>query len=334
MPNATYAHITPRASNDAKLKAADVKGKSKGKGKEKERVVDEEERLQSRPTSRAASLKDMGLGVVPPGDDDGDWDDEDDANSEFRSALQSGTTTPLSHPADPRGEHGYWSTFRPEDVAPVGESSTPHMHAHSPKAPGSARGSLVNFSLNTPVRANTGLPPTGTDENAPPSVVAKSGKMRNAMRFTSKILPHRHGTVSVPQKEPEAAEVPVPTMTNEMLAGTLPVMILKTWLDRDEDGHRAVPVLLGNLRFRIGDSVGLRQGGRHTGREMFKIECEYGDGAIKWVVYRELRDFLMLHAHYKAANLGTRMTGLRSSRRVEMPEFPRNCKSRKQTLSC
>ncbi|WWD04615.1 hypothetical protein V865_002686 [Kwoniella europaea PYCC6329] len=115
------------------------------------------------------------------------------------------------------------------------------------------------------------------------------------------------------------ASIPV---TTELFAGQLPVMIMKTWLDRDEDGHRAVPVLLGNLRFRVGDSVGLRPGGE-TGKEMFKLECEYGDGAVKWVIYRELRDFLSLHAHYKAANFGTSVAGLRASRRVEIPDFPR-----------
>jgi len=129
-------------------------------------------------------------------------------------------------------------------------------------------------------------------------------------------------------------------VTTELLAGQLPVMILKTWLDRDDEGHRAVPVLLGNLRFRVGDSVGLKAG-RETGKEMFKVECEYGDGVVKWVsydgqlveqsegaadekvIYRELRDFLSLHAHYKAANFGTSVAGLRTSRRVEIPEFPR-----------
>ena len=59
-------------------------------------------------------------------------------------------------------------------------------------------------------------------------------------------------------------------------------MMLKTWLDRDEDGNKAVPVLIGNLRFRVGDSVGSRVG-RETGKEMFKLECEYGDGIVKWV---------------------------------------------------
>ena len=71
-------------------------------------------------------------------------------------------------------------------------------------------------------------------------------------------------------------------ITTELLAGQLPVMMLKTWLDRDEDGRKAVPVLLGNMRFRVGDSVGLREGNA-SGREMFKVECEYGDGAVRWV---------------------------------------------------
>ncbi|KAL7424031.1 Phospholipase D1 [Cryptotrichosporon argae] len=142
----------------------------------------------------------------------------------------------------------------------------------------------------------------------------------------SRVVPARaaSGSAGGPAKVSALAPTAVASLlvTTELLAGQLPVMILKTWLDRDEDGNKAVPVLLGSLRFRVGDSVGLRQGGQ-TGREMFKIECEYGDGAVKWVIYRELRDFLSLHAHYKAANFGTRVTSLRSSRHVEIPEFPK-----------
>jgi phospholipase D1/2 len=87
-----------------------------------------------------------------------------------------------------------------------------------------------------------------------------------------------HNTVSA-LSSTAIASVPI---TTELLAGQLPVMMLKTWLDRDEDGRKAVPVLLGNMRFRVGDSVGLRADNA-TGREMFKVECEYGDGAVKWV---------------------------------------------------
>lgn len=163
---------------------------------------------------------------------------------------------------------------------------------------------------------------------------ARGFNMRNAVRFGKK-------------KKEKAPEQPrqdnPPNVTNELIANTLPVMIMKTWIDRDEDGHRAVPVLLGNLRFRIGDSV--RVGNKRQnkqlqiasadrpltdrekdrgGREWFKIECEYGEGVIKWVIYRELRDFISLHTHYKAANIGTGISGLRSSRRVEIPEFPKS----------
>jgi hypothetical protein len=47
------------------------------------------------------------------------------------------------------------------------------------------------------------------------------------------------------------------------------------------------------------------------------------DRADNQVIYRELRDFLSLHAHYKAANFGTSVGGLRGSRKVDIPEFPK-----------
>ncbi|BEI82309.1 hypothetical protein CcaverHIS002_0301770 [Cutaneotrichosporon cavernicola] len=123
--------------------------------------------------------------------------------------------------------------------------------------------------------------------------------------------------------KPAKVDVGAPSMTNEMLAGQLPVMILKTWMDRDDEGHRAVPVLLGNLRFRIGNSVIARTSGRNNNKELYKIECEYGEGAIKWVVYHDVWDFLSLHTHYKTANLGHRVTGS-NVRHVDIPDFPRN----------
>lgn len=104
----------------------------------------------------------------------------------------------------------------------------------------------------------------------------------------SRVLPSRTATNLGPMPGVGKTSALAPTViaslpiTTELMAGQLPVMILKTWLDRDEDGNRAVPVLLGNLRFRVGDSVGLKEGEK-TGREMFKLECEYGDGAVRWV---------------------------------------------------
>lgn len=117
-------------------------------------------------------------------------------------------------------------------------------------------------------------------------VVAQAHKGWSILR--SRVVPSRSGTGSGPTPTGNKTTALAPTViasvpvTTELMAGQLPVMMLKTWLDRDEDGNRAVPVLIGNLRFRVGDSVGLKEGER-TGKEMFKLECEYGDGAVKWV---------------------------------------------------
>jgi len=126
-----------------------------------------------------------------------------------------------------------------------------------------------------------------SDQHDEPSSEVKEAAHQRWSHLRARVLPSRQtgsGTAPGPKKVTALAPTAVAAVpvTTELLAGQLPVMILKTWLDRDEDGNRAVPVLLGNLRFRVGDSVGLRAG-RETGKEMFKVECEYGDGAVKWV---------------------------------------------------
>ena len=40
----------------------------------------------------------------------------------------------------------------------------------------------------------------------------------------------------------------------------------------------------------------------HDRHAVFRIELEYGDGLLKWVIYRELKDFVNLHAHFRVAN--------------------------------
>jgi len=70
-------------------------------------------------------------------------------------------------------------------------------------------------------------------------------------------------------------------------------------IERDEQKHRRIPVLLNHLKLRVTDSVNPLS----NTHAIFRIELEYGDGLVKWVVYRELRDFINLHAHYRAAAL-------------------------------
>lgn len=104
-------------------------------------------------------------------------------------------------------------------------------------------------------------------------------------------------------------------ITDELITGGLSTLMLRLWFERDEKDHRRVPVLLHRLRIRISDSLHPLEGSK----AVFRIECEYANGAARWVVYRQLRDFLSLHAHYSVSNVYNRNVD-------HMPEFPRTSK--------
>jgi phospholipase D1/2 len=104
-------------------------------------------------------------------------------------------------------------------------------------------------------------------------------------------------------------------ITDELLVGGLSALMLRLWFERDERGRRRVPMLLHRLRIRISDSLHPLGGAQ----SVFRIECEYANGAMRWVIYRQLRDFLSLHAHYAVSNA--------YNRNIEkLPEFPRTSK--------
>ncbi|KAG6337311.1 hypothetical protein ID866_1773 [Astraeus odoratus] len=101
-------------------------------------------------------------------------------------------------------------------------------------------------------------------------------------------------------------------ITDELIAGGLCAVMLKLWFEHDDKGHRRIPVLLHRLRLRISDSLHPL----HEHKAVFRIECEYANGAIRWVIYRQLRDFVSLHTHYTISNAF-------SGSKDVLPEFPR-----------
>ncbi|KAF9242554.1 phospholipase D [Melanogaster broomeanus] len=101
-------------------------------------------------------------------------------------------------------------------------------------------------------------------------------------------------------------------ITDELIAGGLSTLMLKLWFERGDKGHRRIPVLLHRLRIRISDSLHPL----HAHKAVFRIECEYANGAVRWVIYRQLRDFISLHTHYTISNAF-------SSNKDALPEFPR-----------
>jgi phospholipase D1/2 len=89
----------------------------------------------------------------------------------------------------------------------------------------------------------------------------------------------------------------------ELLAGAPAALFLASMFQRDEHGHKRIPVLLEQLKVTITEvdkpkDKFLKEGDRHTA---LRIELEYGSGLtrMKWVVYRTVTDFANLHLKFK-----------------------------------
>ena len=111
----------------------------------------------------------------------------------------------------------------------------------------------------------------------------------------------------------------------ELLAGVPAALLLTSMFQRDEHGHKRIPVLLEQLKVKITDSkqVDSRSGDRHM---VFRIELEYGNGLtrMKWVIHRALRDFANLHARYKIQIGAQKYIKLKDQEaRTKLPHFPR-----------
>ncbi|KAK7562526.1 hypothetical protein IWX49DRAFT_138043 [Phyllosticta citricarpa] len=114
----------------------------------------------------------------------------------------------------------------------------------------------------------------------------------------------------------------------ELLAGAPAALFLASMFQRDEHGHKRVPILMEQLKVRITDSskISDKAGDRHYS---FRIELEYGSGMtrMKWVIHRTVRDFANLHLKYKTAitkEKYVRFRGEDSVHRSLLPRFPRS----------
>jgi phospholipase D1/2 len=109
----------------------------------------------------------------------------------------------------------------------------------------------------------------------------------------------------------------------ELIAGAPAALFLASMFQRDEKGHKRIPVLLEQLRIRITDSKA-PEGDRH---QIFRIELEYASSLarMKWVVYRNLTDFLKLHGKYKYQTKTDKYIHTsRPSERSKLPQFPKS----------
>ncbi|EJD41463.1 phospholipase D [Auricularia subglabra TFB-10046 SS5] len=148
--------------------------------------------------------------------------------------------------------------------------------------------------------------------------LGRSGRSFSLPQVKQASAPGWNRLKSILQRQPSlvqrpAAVVVAPNVNivDELIGAGLSSIMLKMWFERDERGERRVPVLLQHLRIRVSDSLHPLSGAK----AIFRIECEYANGQSRWVVYRQLRDFLSLHTHYRVSNA--------YNRNIEaMPDFP------------
>lgn len=145
---------------------------------------------------------------------------------------------------------------------------------------------------------------------------SKSGEhVPPGSRTFKQMLRWNRGKESKPKYQ-RAAPVNV---VSELSTGLLTVAMLKMHLDRDEHGEARAPVLLQHLRVSITDTIHLAQSG-HT---LFRLELAYGS-RMHWIVYRETRDFIALHAYFRAEKVTDAITNPFSTEQDNvLPSFPK-----------
>lgn len=173
-------------------------------------------------------------------------------------------------------------------------------HDEEPTTPMS-RKSILRRAFSVPHASSPEQPKPGR---------AKWSRLRSLI---PKIIQHSAPVTSGPSGSFHTVHI-----TDELITGGLSTLMLRLWFERDEKDHRRVPVLLHRLRIRVSDSLHPM----HEARCVFRIECEYANGTARWVVYRQLRDFLSLHAHYTVSNVYNRRVQI-----DKLPEFPRTSMS-------
>lgn len=290
----------------------------------------------SHPASRANSHEDIEEypSIRLPSSDSGEeWEDPDLASdfvpttTPFRGALE------YQNPEQREKEreilerrqrrkdsyfHGWTSDSPKEEHTPFGMPSTSeqdevlsqraqsHRHARRPtlQSPTLSMASSRFLPRRTRSLPHIKDKDKEKDESTKSTSAPKWGRLRS-------LLPH----IAAQGRAPPAASEVVPqsvNITDELITGGLSTLMLRLWFERDEKGHRRIPFLFHRLRVRVSDSLHPL----HGNKAVFRIECEYANGAARWVVYRQLREFLSLHTHYTISNA--------YNRTIEtMPDFPR-----------
>ncbi|KAF7314305.1 Phospholipase [Mycena kentingensis (nom. inval.)] len=232
--------------------------------------------------------------------------------SSFSRQYDEGFRTPLDIPEDKKGkkresrmlDEATWNPLKWFQESPQDDRNGPFTE--EPESNGETQQDGTTEELQSSrgtTRRTSSLPypPTTAERKAAP----KWGRLRS-------LLPNIANQAKVETPGLSTVAPAAVNITDELIAGGLSALMLRMWFERDEKNHRRIPALFHRLRIKVTDSINPLDGKK----SVFRIECEYANGAVRWVVYRQLRDFFSLHAHYTFSNAYNRNID-------DLPEFPR-----------
>ncbi|KAI0728898.1 hypothetical protein C8Q72DRAFT_832557 [Fomitopsis betulina] len=179
-------------------------------------------------------------------------------DSYFHNPMKWLTESPRDTPKDEeppfsftrtRTEGGHQDSEEGEAVAGPSQATSPQTPAGTPR---------LRYSRSMPHIDREGRSPA-----AP-----KWGRLRS-------LLPHIASQAKTQTPAPSTVVSPNVNITDELITGGLATQMLRMWFERDDKGHRRVPALFHRLRIRVSDSLHPL----HGNKAVFRIECEYANGA-------------------------------------------------------
>jgi PX domain len=185
--------------------------------------------------------------------------------------------------------------------------------ADGASADAAAAADTADATTSSAVNEKTPAKDQPDDASTQPSKNAANrwGKLRNTIRFQNQLQLRGRSNTDVlreAQRNRTGADV-----ITENLLNIQPAMLVAMSMARDEHKSPRIPAILSQLKIRITDS----EEPLNRSRATFRIELEYGDGLMKWVIQRQYRDFLNLHYSYRRYDpTRTRIKGL--------PKFPKH----------
>lgn len=243
------------------------------------------------------------------------------ATTPFRGALEYDDPEQREREreiADRKGKRKESTSYFPEswDLRKWMAESPKEAHAQLSEEPAADATAGPSGDTDGEGEGTTGKPPLRPSNRRSRSLPhlkgdSKSGSGAPRWGRLRSLLPHLTRQASSAQVGPSAVVPQSVNITDELIAGGLSALMLRLWFERDEKDRRRVPALFHRLKIRVSDSLHPL----HGHKAVFRIECEYANGAARWVVHRQLKDIWSLHTHY--AILGA------YNRNVEtLPDFP------------